>query len=212
MFCCISVRIERVVRSSIRGQSQFNIHYSIYVHVRVRVRVCVCAIHLQVHSDSMVDIPWLIAHATYDENLWICGKLQGKHDVQFRFAPSDPAAQPGGAGACKATSAGWQKVADARKAASSPADFDASLERELSLVVATPPSAAYPTLEAVWGAFQGCLNAASGLIFYEPVHQLYLERAFAVFAADGIQVVELRQVLQGDIGRSKQTTPPLSNQ
>ena len=39
----------------------------------------------------MVDIPWLVAHATYDENLYICGTLDGNHDVQFRFAPSDPA-------------------------------------------------------------------------------------------------------------------------
>ena len=87
-----------------------------------------------------------------------------------------------------------------RKAAASPAAFDALLERELCLVTATPPSEAYPTLAAVWQAFQGCLNAASGLVFYQPVHQQYLTRAFELFAADGLQLVELRQVLQGDIG------------
>ena len=96
---------------------------------------------------------------------------------------------------------GWQQVTKLRKAADSPAAFDALLERELHLVTKTPPSQAYPTLTRVWQAFEGCLNVAGGLVFYQPVHQQYLKRAFELFAADGIQLVELRQVLQGDIGR-----------
>lgn len=60
----------------------------------------------------------------------------------------------------------------------------------------------YATLDDVWVAFEAAFDCVSGLIFYEPIHTAYVEHAIDAFVADGIQILEVRHVLQGDIGLS----------
>jgi adenosine deaminase-related growth factor len=60
----------------------------------------------------------------------------------------------------------------------------------------------YSTLDDVWTAFSGALVAADGLIYYEPVHTAYVKKAIETFAVDGSQILELRHLLQGPLGRT----------
>jgi adenosine deaminase CECR1 len=86
----------------------------------------------------------------------------------------------------------------------------------------------YATLDDVWSAFSGALVAADGLIYYEPVHtvsarppptpdtrplplyprshtgasQAYVRHAIQTFANDNVQILELRHLMQGSLGRT----------
>jgi hypothetical protein len=88
---------------------------------------------LHVHTDSMVEIPWLIAHTTYDPNLYVCGELTGDHQVVFRVAATNPAEMPNPP-ACPKGSSVWRNVVDMRAAAGSAAAFDALLADELMII------------------------------------------------------------------------------
>jgi len=155
---------------------------------------------LHVHSDSMVDIPWLVQNATYDDDLFLCGRL-GHNEATFRFSGSRPDPSAAGAHAVTcAVSPGWRSLQGLRAASGNATAFDAALVAEMTLT--TPePWYKYPTLDAVWARFEGAFTAASGIVYYQPVHARYLERGFELFRKDGVQHVEVRQVLQGEIGR-----------
>lgn len=60
----------------------------------------------------------------------------------------------------------------------------------------------YASLDDVWTHFDATFGCVGGLIHYERVHTSYIEHAIATYAADGIQLLELRHVLMGDIGLS----------
>lgn len=61
---------------------------------------------LHVHSDSMVDLNWLIRNATYEPTCHVCGSLNGSDAPNFRFFT--PGTKPKGA-SCT-SKAGWQQV------------------------------------------------------------------------------------------------------
>lgn len=130
---------------------------------------------LHVHSDSMVDVPWLVANATYDDNLHACGELDsGNGTLTFRFFASPAAAPP-----C-AQPTGWRQVAALRNASvGGAAEFDKRLVAALSL--GNDP-AAYPTQASVWQQFESALTAVDGIVFYDPVHTRY----DSVFADIGV--------------------------
>lgn len=136
----------------------------------------------------------LQANATYLPHLWICGELDGSHAISFRF--TDAVAGPK---LVCAASCGWRRVADLRARSGDPASFDAGLLREFTLVV-PHPELAYPTLTAVWKNFQNTINVWEGLVFSDQVFPQFLRKGLETFRDDGIQHVELRQVLQGEIG------------
>ena len=137
--------------------------------------------------------PRIQAKATYLPNLWLCGELNGTHTISFRF--TDAVAGPR---LVCASPSGWRSVADLR-ASSGPAVFDVGLLRELTLVV-PHPELAYPTLGVVWENFQNAINVWEGLVFSDQVFPQFLRKGLETFRDDGIQHVELRQVLQGEIG------------
>lgn len=152
---------------------------------------------LHVHSDSMVPAEWLVSNITYMPHLWMCGHLNGTHTITFRF--SDATDGPNGQAFACASTSGWRTVAQLRAAAGDPAEFDASLLREFTLVRPNP-DIEYPTVNDVWKNFQNTINVAEGLVFSDQVFPHYLRKGFETFRDDGVQHVELRQVLQGDIG------------
>lgn len=152
---------------------------------------------LHVHSDSMVPAEWLVSNVTYMPHLWMCGHLNGTHTITFRF--SDATDGPNGQAFACASTSGWRNMAKLRAATSNPAEFDASLLREFTLVRPNP-DIEYPTVNAVWENFQNTINVAEGLVFSDQVFPHYLRKGFETFRDDGVQHVELRQVLQGDIG------------
>ena len=79
---------------------------------------------LHVHSDSMADLTWLVANATYDPRLWLCGELTGASEVSFLFTEGGP---PSAASQCSAGH-GWRQVTALRGISGmSPAQFDAGL-------------------------------------------------------------------------------------
>lgn len=119
------------------------------------------ALHL--HSDSMVDVAWLVANATYDNSLHMCGELESRNaTLTFRFFNSPAAAPP-----C-AQATGWRQVTALRSdEKNGPAAFDGRLVNALTL---GHDPAAYPTKAAVWQQFESALSAVDGIIFYDPVH------------------------------------------
>lgn len=144
---------------------------------------------LHVHSDSNVPLEWVIAKATYDDALYMCGEFG--LGVQLKFFD---VAEPGTEG-CPTS---WQSVAALRRSAGN-SSFDTQLLGELTLYGTGEP---YPTLDAVWAKFNHILVAAAGLVFYEPFHYIYLKHHFELMKADGVQHVELRQVFQKGIGNT----------
>jgi hypothetical protein len=158
---------------------------------------------LHVHSDAMVGAEWLVANATYDPTLWICGAIAAGPDRDFRLAFSEraPWSRPVAPDACLHAD-GWRKVVDLRAAATSAADFDADLVAGLTLVprdvaAGTRP---YATLDEVWKAFDGAFGAVDGLVYYDEFHTAYLREAFRIFADDGVSVLELRHLVEGGRG------------
>ena len=61
---------------------------------------------LHVHSDSNVPVSWVIANATYDDNLHVCGSI-GETGSSFRYTEGTPAMP------CPT---GWQQVNQLRNA------------------------------------------------------------------------------------------------
>jgi len=127
---------------------------------------------LHVHSDSMVDVAWLIADATYDDYLHVCGQLApasrnaSNSALTFRFFDSPAAAPPCG------YATGWRQLTALRNSSrNGAAAFDKALLAALTL--GDDPSA-YPTKAAVWGQFEHALAAVDGIIFYDPVHTRYV--------------------------------------
>ena len=58
----------------------------------------------------------------------------------------------------------------------------------------------YASLDDVWTHFDATFSCVGGLIHYAPVSAAYIEHAIATYAADGIQHLELRHVIMGNIG------------
>jgi hypothetical protein len=116
---------------------------------------------LHVHSDSMVSLKWLVANATYDPHLWLCGdagalgKVGAGKDYRFVFSKGSPASRPvnptrcnpshgsrsGGAGGGTvnpSATSGWQRVVDLRLASGDAFRFDEDLVELMTIV--TPPT------------------------------------------------------------------------
>jgi len=147
---------------------------------------------LHVHSDSMVDLHWMVRNATYDMNLYVCGNVFDGV-VSFRYfsgATTMPCQDP----------AGWQNLPHLRAASENKTTFDSVIHAQLSL-----GSRPYSSLDAVWEKFNHCLGAADGIIFYDPFHTRYLTQAFESFKGDGVTHLELRQVFQAGISGTTYT-------
>jgi hypothetical protein len=58
----------------------------------------------------------------------------------------------------------------------------------------------YASLDDVWTNFDATFGCVGGLIHYAPISSAYVEHAISTYSADGIQLLELRHVLMGNIG------------
>jgi len=146
---------------------------------------------LHVHADGIVPLDWVIANATYDDNAHIC---QMKSSMQIRyFSPQLPIPQ-----STPACDTGWQALSALRQRIGAAA-VDAQLLQQMSLINTEPPY--YASLNVVWAKFESLFGAASGILFYEPVHARYVREALQIYKADAVQHVEVRQVLQRGIGQ-----------
>ena len=148
---------------------------------------------LHVHADSIVPLDWVIANATYDDNAHIC---QMNSSLQIRYFSAQlpiPRSTP-------ACNTGWQALSTLRQQIGAAA-VDSQLLQHMSLINTERAPPYYASLNAVWAKFESLFGAASGILFYEPVHARYVREALQIYKEDAVQHVEVRQVLQRGIGQ-----------
>jgi hypothetical protein len=158
---------------------------------------------LHVHTNSMVDVNWLVANVSYEPMLYFCGQAPSTStganggmppDRNIKFIFADPPPPPD---SCPHAEE-WRLLSTLREASGDAGAFDAALVRSMSLE--GTPGVADMSLGQVWSEFEQCIAASHGMIQFDGYHTRYLQHGFEAFARDGISFVELRQVFQEGIG------------
>jgi adenosine deaminase-related growth factor len=145
------------------------------------------ALHL--HFDSLLESRWFV-NVTYEEHCLACWPAGSGGPVAFRFAADSGRGLPGCA-------SGWQRVSDLRRMSSDVPAFDEQIYRSLSLC--TADGAPFPSVDAAWNKFNAAFPMLAGLLMYEPVFRKYVGAALDTFVDDGLQRVELRAGLSGNV-------------
>jgi len=138
---------------------------------------------LHIHDSTITPLEFLIANASYRENLYICSS-SSSGPLNFIFAPSTPAHPV----ECK-----WELVSE-RRSREGAAEFDAFLLSRFSLY-SDNPAETYPNSNVVWRAFEDALISISGILNYAPVFRDYFYEGLQSIYDDNVQYVEIRTLL-----------------
>ena len=168
---------------------------------------------LHAHIDSMVDVIWLIRHATYQQNCYMQTCKQTDR-ITFRFFHQDPnEAQTGGQGLLEEP---WISVPAAREAYGiehrhQQHAFDQMLYEKMTMMPEIRQGCdAFPD-EYIWDRFLETFVTASGLINHTPVFRAYMKEKLERLIDDGVLYIEERMVgIASELYEADGTVHPLS--
>ena len=168
---------------------------------------------LHTHPDALQDVAWVVQHATYDDRLWVCGDIgtgQLDNPLQFQFSasPGGPSVPWNSYVAAQTVNCTWRNVVVLRNESGNARAFDQLLLEDLTLITSRRP--AYASQKDVWTKFQNCFGRIAGIYYFDGFHQALMEAAFRAMHDDGVQHLELRQMLSpGGIYSLNGTVQPI---
>eukprot|EP00126_Sphaerothecum_destruens_P013283 Sdes_comp22723_c0_seq1m21137 len=151
--------------------------------------------NLHLHSQSIVEPRWLIQHATYLPECYMCVRKDAS--IRFHFFADAEKAKSSLHKDCDCAGCEWKNVNIARKAheenVKDSSGFDDYLYSHMTLNSSALACSADDNL--IWSKFVDALLTSDSLLAYHPVWVAYNQRALRSFSEDNIMYAEWRALL-----------------